>query len=103
MITSKVWFQPRLSSRIRSPPLLSGCKSGLRGQPLMRHHEEDTYVELNCSPAGIREASRLSSGAVQIGRFSMPESLLFLTELLGLSVYDLKGRRIGRVRDSAIV
>ena len=33
----------------------------------------------------------------------MAESLLFLTELLGLPVYDLKGRRIGRVRDSALV
>src|SRR5713226_1479029 len=33
----------------------------------------------------------------------MPETLLFLTELLGLPVYDLKGRRIGRVRDGAIV
>jgi magnesium transporter len=33
----------------------------------------------------------------------MPETLLFLTELLGLPVYDLKGRRIGRVRDSAVV
>lgn len=33
----------------------------------------------------------------------MPETLLFLTELLGLPVYDLKGRRIGRIRDAAIV
>ena len=33
----------------------------------------------------------------------MAETLLFLTELLGLPVYDLKGRRIGRVRDSALV
>src|SRR5437667_4877039 len=33
----------------------------------------------------------------------MPETLLFLTELLGLPVYDLKGRRIGRVRDGAVV
>ena len=33
----------------------------------------------------------------------MPENLLFLTELLGLPVYDLKGRRLGRVRDSAVV
>jgi magnesium transporter len=33
----------------------------------------------------------------------MAESLLFLTELLGLPVYDLKGRRIGRVRDGALV
>src|SRR5947207_5864242 len=33
----------------------------------------------------------------------MPETLLFLTELLGLPVYDLKGRRIGRVRDSAVL
>lgn len=28
---------------------------------------------------------------------------LFLTELLGLKVYDVKGRRLGRVRDAAIV
>lgn len=33
----------------------------------------------------------------------MAETLLFLTELLGLPVYDLKRRRIGRIRDSAIV
>jgi CBS domain-containing protein/sporulation protein YlmC with PRC-barrel domain len=33
----------------------------------------------------------------------MPESLLFFTELLALPVYDLKGRRLGRVRDSAVV
>ena len=33
----------------------------------------------------------------------MAETLLFLTELLGLPVYDLKGRRLGRVRDSAVV
>jgi len=39
----------------------------------------------------------------KLGRFSMPETLLFLTELLGLPVFDLKGRRIGRVRDSAVV
>jgi magnesium transporter len=34
---------------------------------------------------------------------SMPEPLLYFTELLGLPVYDLKGRRIGRVRDAAVV
>jgi len=33
----------------------------------------------------------------------MPENYLFLTELLGLKVYDLKRRRIGRVRDAALV
>src|SRR5512143_3363521 len=33
----------------------------------------------------------------------MAESLLFLTELMGLKVSDLKGRRIGRVKDAAIV
>ena len=33
----------------------------------------------------------------------MAETLLFLTELLGLPVYDLKGRRLGYIRDSAIV
>jgi magnesium transporter len=33
----------------------------------------------------------------------MAEDILFLTELLGLKVFDLKGRRIGAVRDAAIV
>jgi sporulation protein YlmC with PRC-barrel domain len=33
----------------------------------------------------------------------MADELLFLTELLGLKVYDLKGRRIGFVKDAAIV
>ena len=30
-------------------------------------------------------------------------NFLYLTELLGLRVYDLKGRRIGVIRDAAIV
>ena len=33
----------------------------------------------------------------------MPEHVLFLTELLGLKVYDLKKRQIGRVKDAALV
>ncbi len=33
----------------------------------------------------------------------MAESVLFFTELLGLPVLDKRGRRIGRVRDAAIV
>jgi magnesium transporter len=33
----------------------------------------------------------------------VPENFLFLTELLGLKVYDLTGRRIGVVKDAAIV
>jgi magnesium transporter len=33
----------------------------------------------------------------------MADELLFLTELLGLTVYDLKGRRLGFVKDAAIV
>jgi magnesium transporter len=33
----------------------------------------------------------------------IPDNILFLTELLGLEVYDLKGRRIGVVADAAIV
>jgi sporulation protein YlmC with PRC-barrel domain/CBS domain-containing protein len=32
----------------------------------------------------------------------MADSLLFLTELTGMRVYDLKGRRIGRVRDACL-
>jgi magnesium transporter len=34
---------------------------------------------------------------------SRDEEYLFLTELIGLKVYDLKGRGIGRVRDAALV
>ncbi|MBI3679002.1 MAG: magnesium transporter [Acidobacteria bacterium] len=33
----------------------------------------------------------------------MADTLLFLTELLGLKVYDLKGRTIGVVKDAALV
>ncbi len=33
----------------------------------------------------------------------MADEILFLTELLGLKVYDLKGRRLGIVKDAAIV
>lgn len=33
----------------------------------------------------------------------MAEQLLYFTELLGLPVHDLKGRRIGRVKDAALV
>jgi magnesium transporter len=33
----------------------------------------------------------------------MADDLLFLTELLGLKVHDLKGRRLGLVKDAAIV
>ena len=33
----------------------------------------------------------------------MAESLLFFTELMGLPVLDVRGRRIGRVRDAALV
>ena len=33
----------------------------------------------------------------------MADEFLFLTELLGLKVYDLKGRRLGLVKDAAIV
>jgi len=32
----------------------------------------------------------------------MADSLLFLTELMGMRVYDLKGRRIGRMRDACL-
>jgi magnesium transporter len=33
----------------------------------------------------------------------MADNILFLTELIGLKVYDLKRREIGRIRDAAIV
>ncbi len=34
---------------------------------------------------------------------AMNETYLYFRELLGLAVYDLKGRRIGRVKDAAVV
>ncbi len=37
------------------------------------------------------------------GRIAMPGTILYFTELLGMPVHDLKGRRIGRVKDAAIV
>ncbi len=33
----------------------------------------------------------------------MDEEILYLTELIGVKVYDLKGRRIGTLRDAALV
>jgi len=33
----------------------------------------------------------------------MPDEVLYFTELLGMRVHDLKGRRIGSVRDAAVV
>ncbi len=33
----------------------------------------------------------------------MADTILYLTELLGLTVYDLKGRALGRVKDAALV
>src|SRR5579862_2963685 len=36
-------------------------------------------------------------------RTSMADQHLFLTELLGLKVFDLKGRKIGVIKDAALV
>ena len=33
----------------------------------------------------------------------MADQFLYFTELLGMPVFDLKGRRIGRVKDAALV
>jgi magnesium transporter len=41
--------------------------------------------------------------AQMIETLSDGEDILYLTELLGLKVYDLKGRRIGTLRDAALV
>src|SRR5882724_4915654 len=69
----------------------------------MRHSQiEDTHVERTADHWYSRSVQAFTR-CLQLGRFSMPETLLFLTELLGLPVYDLKGRRIGRVRDSAVL
>src|SRR5450432_738574 len=40
---------------------------------------------------------------VALGRFSVTVNLLFFTELVSMPVLDLKGRRIGRVKDAALV
>jgi len=33
----------------------------------------------------------------------MADNLLYFTELVSMPVFDLKGRRIGRIQDAAIV
>lgn len=37
------------------------------------------------------------------GAFVVAENLLYFTELVSMPVFDLKGRRIGRVKDAAVV
>src|SRR6266436_637417 len=68
----------------------------------MSHSEEETPNVERIEAPLVFEKRPGARAVFQLGRFSMPETL-FLTELLGLPVYDLKGRRIGRVRDSAVV
>jgi CBS domain-containing protein len=43
------------------------------------------------------------SGCLALGRFSVADNLIFFTELVSMPVLDLKGRRIGRVKDAALV
>jgi magnesium transporter len=33
----------------------------------------------------------------------MADQILYLTELLGLKVFDLKGRKLGAIKDAAVV
>jgi magnesium transporter len=44
--------------------------------------------------------ARVSRGSRMV---AVAESLLFFTELLGMTVYDVKGRRLGRIKDAALV
>jgi CBS domain-containing protein len=37
------------------------------------------------------------------GAYSMAEPILYFTELVSMPVFDLKGRRIGRIKDAAVV
>src|SRR5437016_11235288 len=69
----------------------------------MSHSEEETPNVERIEAPLVFEKRPGARAVFQLGRFSMPETLLFLTELLGLPVYDLKGRRIGRIRDAAVV
>lgn len=49
----------------------------------------------------------LKVGALSVSYWSATmataDHILYLTELIGLPVFDLKGRRIGRIRDAALV
>ncbi len=49
----------------------------------------------------------LKVGALSVSYWSAAmataDHILYLTELIGLPVFDLKGRRIGRIRDAALV
>src|ERR1035437_8138464 len=50
-----------------------------------------------------RAGSRVRAAPIYGPRRTMAEPFLFFTELVGLKVLDLKGRKLGVVRDAAIV
>src|SRR5579872_3999382 len=60
----------------------------------------ETALAPRSSARGFRQGARKTNYGPGS---SMADEILFLTELLGLKVYDLKGRRIGVVKDAAIV
>ncbi|HMD47961.1 MAG TPA: PRC-barrel domain-containing protein, partial [Bryobacteraceae bacterium] len=63
----------------------------------MRHSRNDDHVGRSRTEPQHRDAALHGSSFYGLGRFSMADEFLFLTELLGLKVYDLKGRRLGLV------
>src|SRR4051794_10327842 len=59
-------------------------------------------VERSRPPSKIRP-NRGAHTCPAPGRISMAETLLYFTELLSMPVFDMKRRRIGRVKDAALV
>src|SRR4051794_12504994 len=49
------------------------------------------------------EAVPACARCVRRRNVSMAETLLYFTELVSMPVFDLRGRRIGRIKDAALV
>ncbi len=76
----------------------------LRPPRRLRHSRNERPCRAQPNRTAPTENFARSTGQFYgLRRFSMADDFLFLTELLGLKVYDLKGRRLGLVKDAALV
>src|SRR6185312_2507558 len=99
---------PRLSGSW--PPLIGALKvrnpadfSDFVASPSTLRHSKESRDHVGRRPS-LSRYSHACSGPLFISTYGLAMAdLLYLTELLGLKVFDLKGRKIGAIRDAAIV